>query len=454
MINPTLEGTGNVPQQAFVQYNDPHGNKLIALNRDGTIFSTSGMLVPASGNPTEVDMISGNTVPIVHGAVALLNQNQPLIINGESEDESLMHLISIYMDSHLDGGGAPGDNTLRVYLTWTDPSGKKTNVILGVLDGVDTNSEYISTTIAILPKISTPIIVTTVYDGVVANKNFTYDISVCKMHLPLDGYVDQFVVTTNTGGEPIPVATETFVLGDLVSLPSYSFWEGNGWLTTASDKISLQVTYPDNESALQVAIDGGPSTTSVQGVNCLVNGYNSVYALNFKCSIQGAGGYAAGIIGNATTKDSSATHSNLIGGYFVVGSSFAGGQADYVAGVQVTSFGDTTGVVAAYGLDVNLVCADLSSGTAAGIWIEPDSSYTGIQGNTRFAIKSDTLAPSVFAGSLSATTLVEATTLTPSSAASAGVTGQIAWDSGFIYVCTAGGAATHATWKKAALTAT
>jgi len=32
-----LEGAGNVPQQAFQQWNDPHGNKLIALNRDGTI---------------------------------------------------------------------------------------------------------------------------------------------------------------------------------------------------------------------------------------------------------------------------------------------------------------------------------------------------------------------------------------------------------------------------------
>jgi hypothetical protein len=36
-----LEGTDNVPQQAFQQWNDPQGNKLIALNRDGTIY-TSG----------------------------------------------------------------------------------------------------------------------------------------------------------------------------------------------------------------------------------------------------------------------------------------------------------------------------------------------------------------------------------------------------------------------------
>jgi len=39
-----LEGAGNVPQQAFVQYNDPQGNKLIALNRDGTIFASGVIL--------------------------------------------------------------------------------------------------------------------------------------------------------------------------------------------------------------------------------------------------------------------------------------------------------------------------------------------------------------------------------------------------------------------------
>jgi hypothetical protein len=37
---PILEGAGVPPpqQQAFTQWNDPQGTKLIALNRDGTIF--------------------------------------------------------------------------------------------------------------------------------------------------------------------------------------------------------------------------------------------------------------------------------------------------------------------------------------------------------------------------------------------------------------------------------
>lgn len=56
-------------------------------------------------------------------------------------------------------------------------------------------------------------------------------------------------------------------------------------------------------------------------------------------------------------------------------------------------------------------------------------------------------------GTLTAGTLIEATTLSPTSAATAGVTGQIAWDSGKVYVCTAGGIAGAATWKAAALSA-
>ena len=34
-----LLGAGNVPQQTFLQFNDPQGNKLVALQRDGSVFA-------------------------------------------------------------------------------------------------------------------------------------------------------------------------------------------------------------------------------------------------------------------------------------------------------------------------------------------------------------------------------------------------------------------------------
>jgi len=42
-------------------------------------------------------------------------------------------------------------------------------------------------------------------------------------------------------------------------------------------------------------------------------------------------------------------------------------------------------------------------------------------------------------------------TATPASSTAAGVTGQIAWDSSYMYVCTAGGVGGSATWKRVAL---
>jgi hypothetical protein len=47
--------------------------------------------------------------------------------------------------------------------------------------------------------------------------------------------------------------------------------------------------------------------------------------------------------------------------------------------------------------------------------------------------------------------LVIPNTSSPTSAGTAGITGQIAWDSGNLYVCVVGGAAGAATWKKIAL---
>jgi hypothetical protein len=50
---PIQEGSGNVPQQAFVQWNDPKGTKLAAVNRDGSVFST-GYSTPTNPNGTSL----------------------------------------------------------------------------------------------------------------------------------------------------------------------------------------------------------------------------------------------------------------------------------------------------------------------------------------------------------------------------------------------------------------
>ena len=385
---------------SFVQWNDVNGNVIAAINKNGTIYTKGGLLVPASSG-VGLDMMSAYTVPIVHGAVSLLSQTTPLFITGEAEDETLLHLLSFYVDSHLDGGGNPSDNTLSIYMTWTDPSGGPINTIVGVIDGIDPNNRYLYITVPVLPKLGTPINITTVYAGTVNNKHFTYDIAVCKMHLPLNGYTDQFVVTPNSGEViPTPVITGSFTLGDLISLPSYNFWLSEDATSTSSDKISINaMSLVGNQAALQVALDGGPSA-DISGLTCLVNGYNGA-ALRFLVTAApgSSGGYFYGVEGIAGTNGNTAIHANLYGGYFFAGDFGSGGQVDTTTGLYCEAYG-TTGTSTAYGLDIGNIKADTSTGTAIKIHLD---SY--ITGNTKYAIKSDTTAPSVFAGLLATTTL-------------------------------------------------
>ena len=74
-------------------------------------------------------------------------------------------------------------------------------------------------------------------------------------------------------------------------------------------------------------------------------------------------------------------------------------------------------------------------------------------GSPDYAIKVDGGQNDLGPDTTTAGTLIESASLTPSSGSTAGVTGQIAWDANFIYVCVVGGGAGSATWKKAALVA-
>ena len=105
-----LEGAGNVPQQAFVQYNDPQGTKLIALNRDGTIY-TRGVRYP-----------DGNTVQAINTTVP-----QSLSITAA---ETALYAVSIYMSA---AGTAAAGHTYTTTLTYTAANGMGVQTINLVL---------------------------------------------------------------------------------------------------------------------------------------------------------------------------------------------------------------------------------------------------------------------------------------------------------------------------------
>jgi hypothetical protein len=123
-----------------------------------------------------------------------------------------------------------------------------------------------------------------------------------------------------------------------------------------------------------------------------------------------------------------------------------GATAIYAAGVRTEISGSAVGIANYYGFDIASAAADPSSGTATGLWIR-----NGISGATTYAIKSDSVSQSTFAGSLSATAFIEAITHTPASSSAPGITGQIAWDTQYIYVCVNG---STPLWGRAALATT
>jgi hypothetical protein len=79
-------------------------------------------------------LLMDESAPTIHGALNFLSINNQIMLNGDMEDESNLHVISIYADSKLDGGGNSGDNTLSVYLSWTDPQGNLINTLVGVIE--------------------------------------------------------------------------------------------------------------------------------------------------------------------------------------------------------------------------------------------------------------------------------------------------------------------------------
>jgi hypothetical protein len=82
------------------------------------------------------------------------------------------------------------------------------------------------------------------------------------------------------------------------------------------------------------------------------------------------------------------------------------------------------------------------STNSSALFVSSNTGYVGINGYT------STNRPQT---TLDVNGTFRISTATPASSTAAGVTGQIAWDSSYIYVCVTGGTAGNATWKRAAI---
>jgi hypothetical protein len=148
------EGSDNVPQQVFVQWKDPQGNLLAAINRDGSIFC-QGVGFSQGG------ALLVGPIPIVQVSDTQINSIAPTIITDNLPATTLYQVTFYYGPSDISGSG-----TWTPTLEWTDPTGNLLNLnsILGPATAGDPNNNQ-SFSIPVLVKGGTNVTVTGVYSG-------------------------------------------------------------------------------------------------------------------------------------------------------------------------------------------------------------------------------------------------------------------------------------------------
>jgi hypothetical protein len=161
-----LEGAGNIPQQAFQQWNDPQGNKLIALNRDGTI-SCQGIILPSNISP------ASDVVPVISERLQLLNTTteQSVSLTPLTTD---MVAISMYLSSA--GTGASG-HQLIVTINYTCELGPEVITVTLPLD----SRTIIMETYPLLCIGGTTITLSTAYAGGATDDPYNLDVRLVQM---------------------------------------------------------------------------------------------------------------------------------------------------------------------------------------------------------------------------------------------------------------------------------
>jgi uncharacterized integral membrane protein len=162
------EGAGNVPQQTFVRWNDPSGTELVAVNRDGTIY-TQGIEYSDGTVGTTAE------VPVVQASVQVVNATTPETVTITAAKTTL-YTLSIYMCAQ---GTALTGHTYVKTITYTaaDGSGLQTIVLTLPLD----TPNVIMETYPILVLGGTAITTTGAYGGGATNDPYTLSERIVEM---------------------------------------------------------------------------------------------------------------------------------------------------------------------------------------------------------------------------------------------------------------------------------
>jgi hypothetical protein len=146
------------------------------------------------------------------------------------------------------------------------------------------------------------------------------------------------------------------------------------------------------------------------------------------------------------------------GGGETANDTWIGGRSDANSVTSVSravlEYGGVLGRATPIGQDQNGASTDIQGGLPTGAGAPGAINFwIGNSGVSGTGINDGSIVGSVTGAGLTlkSGSVVIATSTSPTSAATAGVTGQIAWDQGNIYLCVSGGVAGAAVWKKVAL---
>jgi hypothetical protein len=174
---PILEGAGVPPpqQQAFTQWNDPQGTKLIALNRDGTIFC-EGVTLDSGATLTffpNGPVIGATNIPVISQRLQVLNATSPESVS-LTVSSTQMVAVSLYLSSSgLSGAG----HEVVVTVSYTCELGPETITLTLPLDSRTIMME----TYPLLCLAGTTITLSTVYAGGATNDPYNIDARLVQM---------------------------------------------------------------------------------------------------------------------------------------------------------------------------------------------------------------------------------------------------------------------------------
>ena len=165
-----LEGTGNVPPQAFVKWNDPIGNPLVSINRDGTI-TTQG--ITFSNGTEQTTAVNTAVIPTVQASLQAINTTIAHTIS-ISAPLTTLYTVSLYVSAP--GTGAAG-HTLVVTINYTCELGPEIITVVVPLDAAGITME----TYPLLVLGGTSVTLSTAYGGGATNDPYNISTRIVQM---------------------------------------------------------------------------------------------------------------------------------------------------------------------------------------------------------------------------------------------------------------------------------